>query len=66
MCATDYTDEDWHEESDAQDDLQEDEEREEGCCFPGTCCMPGMHFRFECHTPEMVNDFVRRTMRGLP
>lgn len=21
-----------------------------GCCFPGECCMPGLHFPSECHT----------------
>lgn len=43
-----------------------DEEREEGCCFPGECCMPGPHFRHECHTAEMIRSYEYRTMRGLP
>lgn len=43
-----------------------DEDREEGCCFPGKCCMPGPHLRSECHTAEMVRDYEYRTKRGLP
>jgi hypothetical protein len=29
---------------------------EEGCLFPGECCMPGIHYTSECHTPEMMED----------
>jgi hypothetical protein len=25
-----------------------------GCCYPDLCCMPGLHFRSECHTAEDV------------
>jgi hypothetical protein len=28
----------------------------EGCVFPGDCCMPGPHYRHECHTPAMIED----------
>ena len=21
-----------------------------GCCYPGECCMPGLHLLSECHT----------------
>lgn len=37
---------------DLDDDI-EDEPRESmefDCCFPGECCMPGLHFPSECHT----------------
>jgi len=27
---------------------------DEGCLFPGQCCMPGPHYTSECHTPEML------------
>lgn len=30
---------------------------EEGCCFPGECCMPGYHLRGECHTAEMAQQY---------
>jgi hypothetical protein len=29
---------------------------EDGCLFPGECCMPFTHFVSECHTPEMLKD----------
>ncbi len=29
-------------------------ENELGCCFPEECCMPGPHYRYECHTAEML------------
>lgn len=25
---------------------------EEGCLFPGECCMPGLHYTCECHTAD--------------
>ncbi len=28
----------------------------EGCAFPGECCMPGPHYRHECHTAAMIED----------
>lgn len=33
------------------DELDDDE-----CAFPGDCCMPGPHFRSECHTAEMLEE----------
>jgi hypothetical protein len=29
-----------------------------GCCYPGTCCMPGEHMKSECHTAE---DLIAQT-----
>jgi hypothetical protein len=29
-----------------------------GCCFPGRCCMPGEHLRSECHTAEMMEEYL--------
>lgn len=26
----------------------------QGCCFPGRCLMPGLHYKHECHTVEMM------------
>ena len=46
--------------------LDGDDEAQEGCCFPGQCCMPGPHFRHECHTAEMIQTHEYRTKRGLP
>ena len=52
-------------------DGERDEMDEEGCLFPGECCMPGPHYRHECHTAEMIaeqfaanatNPLVRRCM----
>lgn len=33
------------------------EEEDEGCEFPGECCMPGPHRRGECHTARMIEDY---------
>jgi len=35
-----------------------DKAEEEGCCFPGRCCMPGYHMRSECHTAEMMDQMI--------
>jgi len=47
-----------HDEQDLQDGLDDERETEDddqiGCCFPGTCCMPGEHLRSECQTSEMM------------
>jgi hypothetical protein len=32
------------------DETNDDDEW--GCCYPGSCCMPGEHMRHECHTAE--------------
>ena len=32
----------------------EDEDDGFGCCYPGECCMPGLHMRSECHTAADV------------
>jgi hypothetical protein len=40
-------------------------EREE-CQFPGRCLMPGDHLSSECHTVEMVEQYNRDRIRGLP
>jgi hypothetical protein len=34
------------------DDATECERPEFGCCYPGECCMPGLHYIDECHTAE--------------
>jgi hypothetical protein len=39
------------------DDNLSDEE-DFGCCFPGKCCMPGMHYRDECHAAEMMEQMI--------
>ena len=40
--------------SDYEGEPQEDEI---GCCFPGECCMPGEHFKHECHTAAMIEQW---------
>ena len=38
-----------------------------GCCYPGECCMPGMHMLSECHTAadvEAQNDETPNTELG--
>ena len=42
----------------------EDDDAEEGCCFPDKCCMPGPHLRSECCTAEMMQDFEREATAG--
>jgi 3-hydroxymyristoyl/3-hydroxydecanoyl-(acyl carrier protein) dehydratase len=37
-------------------DAMEDE-FEFGCHFPDECVMPGLHFRSECHTAEMIEAY---------
>ncbi len=32
----------------------DDEDNGFGCCYPGECCMPGLHLLSECHTPADV------------
>lgn len=32
----------------------EDEDDGFGCCYPGECCMPGLHMLSECHTAEDI------------
>lgn len=43
------------------DDLPEDDDPEKewvlDCGLEG-CCMPGYHFRSECHTPEMIEAYA--------
>ena len=29
-----------------------------GCCFPDRCLMPGEHLRSECHTAEMLENYL--------
>ena len=36
--------------------LDDDDYMVEGCVVPGECCMPGPHYRHECHTPGMIED----------
>jgi hypothetical protein len=47
-----------HDEQGSQAGLDDERETEDddqiGCCFPGTCCMPGEHFESECHTSEIM------------
>ncbi|MGF1472952.1 MAG: hypothetical protein ACFB50_14585 [Rubrobacteraceae bacterium] len=40
-------------------DYEEDEFgfEEFGCVFGSECCMPGFHFRSECYTPEMAEEW---------
>lgn len=43
------------------DPLEEDWESDnttERCCFPGRCCMPGIHFLNECCTAEMLEQMA--------
>lgn len=49
-----YYDEDRYDYADEDDD-----ERAEGCCFPGRCLMPDFHFKDECYTVEMIRDWER-------
>lgn len=43
------------------DDLDYEEDEfgfeEYDCVFGDRCCMPGFHFRSECHTPEMAEEW---------
>lgn len=32
---------------------------DEGCCFPGECCIPWPHTRNECVTAEMMEEFEK-------
>jgi hypothetical protein len=53
----------WNEDDDDQNALNDryalDEAIDEHtCCFPGNCLMPGEHMRSECHTAEMVEDYL--------
>lgn len=34
--------------------LDDELEEDDGCLFPGECCMPGDHTSDECHTAEMI------------
>lgn len=36
-----------------------------GCCFPGHCLMPGLHFKSECHTVDMLEpeSFITKEQR---
>ena len=36
-----------------------DELHEIGCLFPGECCMPGPHFRSECVTADMIEEYEK-------
>lgn len=40
-------------------DYEEDEFgfEEFGCVFGEECCMPGFHYRSECYTPEMAEEW---------
>lgn len=40
-----------------------EEDDEEGCCFPGECCMPGSHLKSECHTPDMIEGSEHTTQK---
>ncbi len=52
-------------QNDPDDDLDDEEDDivivrhddwyEDGCIFPGECCMPGEHLKSECHTAEMLD-----------
>lgn len=35
------------------------------CLYPNECCMPGPHFAFECHTPEMAEELAHEA-EGAP
>lgn len=45
----------------AHEDLDYEEDEfgfeEYGCVFGDGCCMPGFHFRSECYTPEMAEEW---------
>ena len=32
-----------------------------GCCYPGECCMPGLHMRSECHTAADIEAQFQET-----
>jgi hypothetical protein len=52
--------EDDYEETNMHDDLPEDDDPEKEWvldCGLKNCCMPGYHFRYECHTPEMIEAY---------
>ncbi len=59
---------DYIEDSERDD---EDDLRDGGCLYPGKCCMPGYHYASECHTAEMMADYMaecaaemQQTLRG--
>lgn len=62
------SDEDFERWSEDRDDPSisrgEDEDCKEGCCYPGECCMPGIHLRSECHTAAMMVDQEREDTKG--
>lgn len=35
-----------------EEDFDDENWDEEGCCYPDKCCMGGLHFKSECHTAE--------------
>ena len=39
---------------------------EVGCCFPDNCCMPGVHFKGECHTAEMLEAEEKAAVEDKP
>lgn len=39
-------------------DFGDDDGPDTYCCFPGRCCMPGIHLSEECHTAEMMEQMI--------
>lgn len=54
MSTDPFDERDDHYEDRADDLFENSPLGPEGCLFPGNCCMAGMHYESECHTPEML------------
>lgn len=51
---------DWLNDDQPNETRKPNESRGRGCLFPGRCCMPGEHMKFECYTPEMIEGAERQ------
>jgi hypothetical protein len=43
-----------------------EDDLEFGCHFPGECCMPGPHFKSECHTAAMAEEYYNEMEKLHP
>jgi hypothetical protein len=48
------------------EEMQKTGEWKTGCLFPGKCLMPGDHFPYECHTAQMMRDWVEEQKAESP
>jgi hypothetical protein len=48
----------WEEDDEDFEEVNPEDEWVLACGFPD-CCMPGYHFRYECHNAVMIEDQIR-------